>query len=235
MFWHLQIFWEDTMGQFRDRMERELRIRGYSPKTQDCYLRSVRDFVGHFMRAPDRLSVDDINAYQLHLVEVKMLPYTSFNQIVCAIRFFYRYVVRRPWTIKNIPHHRRPSRELPEILSREEVRDLLTAPANLKHRAMLTVVYGCGLRLAEVRSLKLSDVDSRRRSVRVEQGKGRKDRYVMLSGRLLETLREYYRAHRPRFWLAIKSLTRSASMVTFIQIQEKTVLQSSALGDSGPC
>ena len=75
MFRHLQIFWEDTMGQFRDRMERELRIRGYSPKTQDCYLRSVRDFVGHFMRAPDRLSVDEINAYQLHLVEVKKLPY----------------------------------------------------------------------------------------------------------------------------------------------------------------
>lgn len=189
------------MGRLRDLMHRELTIRGYSPKTLDAYLRAVRGLAAHFNRSPDTLTLDEIHRYQQHLIEELDLPYASFNQIVCGIRFFFRHVVQRPWSIKNIPHFRRPSRQLPEVLSREEVRDVLGAPRSIKHRAMLMVVYACGLRLEEVRSLRVSDIDSRRGAIRVERGKGRKDRYVMLSDRLLKFLREYYRVDRPRYWL----------------------------------
>jgi site-specific recombinase XerD len=184
------------MGKFRDLMDEELRIRGYAPNTRQAYLRAVRDFVRHFMRPPDQLTLDDIRRYQLHLTQDRHASWTHFNQIVAALRFFYGEVLKQDWNIRRIPY-RRTGRKLPVILSPEEVAGLFHATTNLKHRALLMTMYSGGLRVGEVTHLRVRDIDSQRMVIRIEQGKGRKDRYVMLSPYLVSVLREYWKAFRP--------------------------------------
>jgi integrase/recombinase XerD len=187
---------EDVMGRFRDRMDEELRIRGYSANTRDCYLRRVRHFVRHFMIPPDRLTPEHVRQYQLYLTRDRHVSWTSFNQTVCALRFFYGQVLKQDWAVEQIPYQRTGS-QLPEILSPQEVSALLLATANLKHRALLMTMYAAGLRVAEVTHLRVTDIDGQRMMIRVEQGKGRKDRYVMLSPHLHAVLQQYWRARRP--------------------------------------
>jgi integrase/recombinase XerD len=185
------------MGQFRDRMDRDLRIRGFSDSTRETYLRCMADFVRHFMRPPDTLTLEDVNAYQLHLTKDRRISWGYFNCCVCAIRFFYRTTLQRDWDVRRIPYQK-TGRKLPEILSPEEVAQLFAAVGNIKHRAMLMTMYAAGLRVSEVCRLRPSDIDSRRMLIRIDQSKRRKDRYVMLSSRLLAVLREYWLAVRPR-------------------------------------
>ena len=184
------------MGRFRDRMDEELRIRGYSANTRECYLRCVRHFVGHFMVPPDRLVPEQVRQYQLYLTRDRHISWSYFNQVVCALRFFYRQVLKKDWAVEQIPYQR-TGRKLPEILSPQEVTALLQAPTNLKHRALLMTMYAAGLRVAEVTHLRVTDIDGQRMVIRVEQGKGRKDRYVMLSPHLRTVLQQYWRAQRP--------------------------------------
>jgi site-specific recombinase XerD len=181
-------------------MDADMEIRNFSPHTRRAYLRAMHDLVRHFMRPPDRLTPEDIRQYQIHLTRGREVSPGTFNQIVAAIRFFYRVTLRKNWILDRVPYQKKP-RTLPEILSPEKVRALLGALPNLKHRAILMTVYSAGLRASEVVRLKLSDIDSERGTLRIEQGKGRKDRYVMLSPRLLEVLREYGRQDRPCAWL----------------------------------
>ncbi len=188
------------MGAFRDRMEEDLRLRGYSPSTIRCYLGRVKHFVAYFMRPPDQLTPEDIRQYQLYLTDDLGASWSVFNQAVCALRFLFCVSLGKNWAVKALPY-RRPSKRLPVVLSRLEVRHLLDHVVNLKHRALLTVGYATGLRISEVLHLRVADIDSQRMTVRVEQGKGRKDRYVMLSPKLLELLREYTAQYRPEFWL----------------------------------
>ncbi len=188
------------MGRFHDRMDRDLRIRGYSERTREIYLSCVRRFVQYFMRPPDELGIEEIHAYQLHLAKERKLAWSSFNQAVCALRFFYGVTLQRDVEIRNIPY-RKTGRKLPEVLSAEEVAALLRAPSNLKHQALLTTVYAAGLRVGEAVHLRVADIDSRRMVLRVEQGKGCRDRYVMLAPGLLALLRRYWRVARPRPWL----------------------------------
>jgi len=185
------------MGRFHDRMDEDLRIRGYSANTRACYLRCVRNFVRHFMRPPDQLTPEHIRRYQLHLTRDRHVSWTYFNQIVCALRFFYRQVLKTDWAVAQIPYQR-TGHKLPEILSPEEVAALLRATPNLKHRALLMTMYAGGLRVSEVTHLRVTDIDGQRLVIRIEQGKGRKDRYVMLSPHLLRVLHAYWRARRPR-------------------------------------
>ena len=188
------------MGAFRDRMEEDLRLRGYSPSTIRCYLGRVKQFVAYFMRPPDQLTPEDIRQYQLYLTDELGVSWTVFNQAVCALRFFFCVSLGKDWAVKALPY-RRPSRRLPVVLSQLEVRRLLDQVVNLKHRTILTVGYATGLRISEVLHLRVSDIDCQRMTVRVEQGKGRKDRYVMLSPKLLELLREYRSQYRSESWL----------------------------------
>jgi site-specific recombinase XerD len=161
----------------------------------------MKDFVGYFMRPPDQLGKEEVHRYQVHLAEERQVSWTVFNQSVCALRFFYRVTLPRDWDVKeSIPYHKRRKR-LPVVLSREEVAALLETVSNQKHRVILQTAYGTNLRLSEVLHLRVSDIDSQRMTVRVEQGKGSKDRYVMLSTRLLAVLREYCEAYRPKTWL----------------------------------
>jgi len=185
------------MGRFRDRMDDDLRIRGYSANTRASYLRCVRHFVRHFMRPPDQLTPEHIRQYQLYLTRDRRVSWTYFNQIVCALRFFYRQVLKKDWAVEQIPYQR-TGRKLPEILSPQEVAALFRATTNLKHRALLMTMYAGGLRVAEVTHLRVTDIDGQRMVIRIEQGKGRKDRYVMLSPHLLPVLQAYWRARRPR-------------------------------------
>ena len=185
------------MGRFRDRMDEDLRIRGYSANTRASYLRCVRHFVRHFMRPPDQLTPEHIRRYQLYLTRDRRVSWTYFNQIVCALRFFYRQVLKKNWAVEQIPYQR-TGRTLPEILSPQEVAALFRATPNLKHRALLMTMYAGGLRVCEVTHLRVTDIDGLRMVIRIEQGKGRTDRYVMLSPHLHRVLQAYWRTRRPR-------------------------------------
>jgi integrase/recombinase XerD len=184
----------------RQRMLEELQRRNYSSRTIRLYLRHVAEFAKHFHRSPDQLGAEDIRQYQLFLIQEKKLAWSSYNQIVCALRFFYAKTLKRVFLLQEIPFPRMEQR-LPTILSREEVARILTVPPHLKTRAMLMTIYAAGLRRSEVAHLRVNDIDSARMTITVRQGKGQKDRLVMLSPLLLQTLRQYWRHNKPKQWL----------------------------------
>jgi integrase/recombinase XerD len=184
----------------RQRMLEDLQIRNYSPTTVRIYLHSVAEFAHYFRKPPDQLGPEHIRQYQLFLMKEKQVSLPSYIQMVCALRFFFTHTLNQKIAIERIPFPRR-ERKLPMILSQEEVKALLEAPRTLRHRALLAVLYGCGVRVAEVTHLKVTDIDARRQVLWVRQGKGRKDRQTLLSPKLLELLRIYWRAERPTEWL----------------------------------
>src|SRR5215831_2605132 len=188
------------MTQLRQRMLEELQRRNYSAGTIRLYLLHVAQFAQHFHRPPDQLGAEEIRQYQLFLIQEKKLAWSSYNQIVCALRFFYAKTLKRPFLLPDIPFPRKEQR-LPLILSPEEVARILTAPQHLKSRALLMTIYAAGLRRSEVARLRVHDIDSARMTITIRQGKGQRDRVVMLSPVLLDTLREYWRCHKPKEWL----------------------------------
>ena len=188
------------MTLLRQRMLEDLQIRHYSPTTIRLYLHSVAEFARHFRKSPDQLGPEHIRQYQLFLTKEKQAGQSTCIQAVCALRFLYTHTLNRKIEIERIPFPRR-ERKLPLILSREEVKALLEAPARLRDRAILAVLYGSGLRVAEVIQLKPRDIDARRNVLWVRQGKGRKDRQTLLPVKLLELLRAYWRAERPGDWM----------------------------------
>ena len=176
------------MTPLRQRMLEDLQIRHYSPTTIRLYLHSVAEFARHFHKPPDQLGPEHIRQYQLFLIKDKQASQSTCVQLVCALRFLYTHTLHRKIEIERIPFPRR-ERKLPLILSREEVKALLEAPAKLRDRAVLAVLYGSGLRVAEATQLKPRDIDARRNVLWVRQGKGRKDRQTLLPEKLLELLR----------------------------------------------
>jgi site-specific recombinase XerD len=180
-------------------MTEDMTIRKFAPRTQASYIRAVRSFTVFLGRSPDTASAEDLRRYQLHLSS-RGISTPRLNAAVTALRFFFTVTLGRSEVTDRMPFVREP-RKLPVVLSPEEVARFLEAAPGLKYRAALSVAYGAGLRASEVVSLKVSDIDSMRMVIRVEQGKGRKDRYVMLSPSLLELLRAYWKARRPQGWL----------------------------------
>src|ERR1700741_2351596 len=166
-------------------------MRQVSPKTQDTYLRIVREFSRYLGRSPDTATLEDLRRYQLHLVDHGTSP-VSLNAAITGLKFFFEVTLRQPELMAGMQLVRVP-RVLPVVLSPDEVRRLIAAAGNLKHQTALSVAYGTGLRASEVVALKVGDIDSQRMTLRVEQGKGRKDRYAMLSPVLLERLRVWWR------------------------------------------
>ena len=181
----------------RTRLIQDLRIRNYSPRTIEIYVRCITEFAKYFRRSPDQLGEGHVREYQRYLVEERKSSWALFNQTVCALRFLYGKTLHQNWTVEHIPFPKTEKR-LPEVLSLEEVSRLFAAVRTLKTRTILETMYGAGLRLMEALKLKPSDIDSHRMALRIQQGKGRQDRYVTLSPTLLETLRDYYRAYRPQ-------------------------------------
>jgi site-specific recombinase XerD len=180
-------------------MIEDMTIRKLAPKTQHDYLQKVKNFAAYLGRSPDTASAEDVRRYQLHL-SASGVGVPTINQTISTLRFFFKVTLGRPDLVERATFVRAP-RKLPVVLSPEEVARLLDAAPSLKYKAALSVAYGAGLRVSEVVALKVGDIDSKRMVIRVEQGKGRKDRYVMLSPHLLELLRAWWKAARPQGWL----------------------------------
>jgi site-specific recombinase XerD len=189
------------MTALRQRMLEDMQVRNLSPNTQASYCQQVSQFARHFGKSPSDLHPEDIRTYQVYLTNERKLAPESILIAVSAIRFLYKVTLKKDWTFEEvIPTCKKPQK-LPQVLSPEEVVHLLAHVRNIKQRTILTTCYAAGLRVSEVVSLKAAAIDSQRMVIRVEQGKGQKDRYVMLSPKLLETLRGYWRAARPKEWL----------------------------------
>lgn len=188
-----------AVSPLRRRMIDDMTLRNLSPATQRSYLHVVTKFSRYFGRSPDRLGLEDVRAFQVYLVS-QGISWPSLNQTVCALRFFYGVTLNRDEIPERIAYARMP-RKLPAILSPDEVVRFLEAVPSLKSRAALTTAYAAGLRVSEVVSLKVGDIDSGRMLIQVRHGKGAKDRTVMLSAQLLDILRTYWRLTRPTHWL----------------------------------
>lgn len=181
------------------RTAEDMKIRNMSPRTIDTYTYQLARYEGFLKgldKHPSEATPDDIREYQLMLIEVKKLGWSSFNQAVCSLRFLYRYTIPRDWHVAMIPFGKKPM-VLPAVLSHQEVERLLACVTNLKHQTILTTLYAAGLRLSEGLNLTAADIDSDRMLLHVRRGKGHKDRMVPISPRLLEVLREYWKAERP--------------------------------------
>jgi integrase/recombinase XerD len=183
-----------NVSPLRVRMIEDMRMRKLSPKTQSAYIRSVRKFAKYLGRSPDGATVEDLRNYQLHLVD-HGISAISLNAAITGLKFFFEITLAQPELIGKMQPVRVP-RTLPVVLSREEAARLIAAARNLKHQIALSVAYGAGLRASEVVGLKISDVDGQRMTLRIQQGKGRKDRYAMSSPLMLERLRTWYRVAR---------------------------------------
>jgi integrase/recombinase XerD len=188
------------MTPLRQRMIDDMRLRNFAPRTIQVYVERVATFAKHFGKSPDRLGAADVRAYLLFLVNEKHASWSYYNQALAALRFLYRVTLGKKWVLDGIVCPKQ-QKKLPVVLSPIEITQFFEAIPNLKHRAMLMTAYAAGLRVSEVVSLRVDDIDSQRMVIRVRQAKGRKDRYAMLSPRLLEILRQYWKAARPSRYL----------------------------------
>lgn len=189
------------MTRIRQRMTEDMQVRNLSPHTQASYVQQVSLFARYFNKSPEVLGPEEIRAYQVYLTNERKLAPSSILIAVSALRFLYKVTLHKKWAFEDmIPAPKKPQ-TLPVVLSPEEVLQFLDCIPGLKHRTILTTCYAAGLRISEAVSLKPPDVDSSRMVIRVEQGKGQKDRYVMLSPKLLESLRNWWRVAKPKVWL----------------------------------
>jgi integrase/recombinase XerD len=188
------------MTPLRRRMIEDMKLKNLAPRTIEVYTMRVAAFARHFGRSPAVLSREEVRSYLLHLVQEKHVSWSVFNQTVAALRFLYEVTLDREGVMVRIRCPKQPKR-LPIVLSLDEMARFFAAVIGIKHRAILMTAYAAGLRHSEVVALRVEDIDSHRMVIRVRQGKGRKDRYVMLSPRLLALLREYWKVARPTDWL----------------------------------
>ena len=188
------------MSELRKRMIRDMQSRNFSPGTQRAYLRAVADLADYYHRSPDRISTEEIQDYIVYLFSERKLAVGSCHGIITGLRFFYTVTLKQDRASVPIPQIKRET-HLPEILSPEQLEKLFAVLRNLKHRVLLMTAYSAGLRVSELVHLKVTDIHSDRMMIRVEQGKGKKDRYTLLSKRLLGELRAYWKIKRPTVWL----------------------------------
>jgi integrase/recombinase XerD len=189
------------MTPLRERMTEDMQVRNLALNTQMSYVQQVSLFARHFNKSPEELGPEDIRAYQVYLTNERKLAPGSILIAVAALRFLYKVSLKKDWAFEDvIPAPKKPQK-LPVVLSPEEVLHFLECVRNTRHRAILTTCYAAGLRISEAVRLTVPDIDSSRMVIRVNQGKGQKDRYVMLSPRLLEILRDWWRVEKPKHWL----------------------------------
>ena len=188
------------MTPLRQRMLQDMQLRNFSAGTQRSYIHYIAGFATHYGLSPDRLGLDDVRNYQLHLIQQKRLSPQSINCFVAAAKFLYTVTLDMPWSDEGFPRLKVPEK-LPFVLSVAEIEQFFRYIGILKHRACLMLCYGSGLRSSEAVALKIEDIDSSRMLIRVQQGKGAKDRFTVLSGRLLKLLRQYYKVQCPVKWL----------------------------------
>jgi integrase/recombinase XerD len=188
------------MATLKQRMKEDLQLRGLSERTQKTYLYQVTRFARHYMKLPDKLGERQVKEYLLYLLNEQHASYATLTQTYSALKFIYEVTLNRPWEVKRIPYPKTP-RRLPVVLDRKEIEALLSATPNLKYHMIFTLIYSAGLRLMEAVHLMVSDIDTTRMTVLVRQGKGKRDRYSLLSTVALAELTAYTRHYRPLTWL----------------------------------
>jgi len=214
------------MEKLHDQMKMDLELRNLSPRTRSCYLTWVKSFALHFHRSPEEMGEEEIREYLHYLIQEKKVSQSGVSQAYSALKFFYETTLKRDWKGYRIPRAQK-GRRLPVVLSPQEIQAIFSAVGNLKHRAVLMTIYSAGLRISEVVHLKVSDVDSQRMTIRVEQGKGQKDRYTLLGQRTLDILRDYWKEYRPVGWLFPgKTESESLSVSSVQKVFEKALLRA---------
>jgi len=185
------------MGKLQEQMKADLTLKGYSPHTFTGYLPRCRKFAEHFNRSPEEMGEEEIRAFLLYLAQEQKVSPSLQKTYLVALKFLYRHTLNRPEEVENIPNPKLPV-QLPIVLSREEVLAIFEAIGYIKHKAMIATTYAAGLRISEVCALRKCDIDSQRMRIYVHLGKGKKDRFALLSPMVLELLREYYRKVHPK-------------------------------------
>lgn len=188
------------METYREQMQRDMALRNLGTKTQYMYHNAARKLEDHFGRPPDQLNEDEVKAFLISIVQDRKLSQSSLKITYSALRFLYGTTLKKGWVINKIPYPK-TAKPLPHVLDKTEVRRIIDASVNLKQKALLMLTYSAGLRARETSCLKITDIDSKRMMIRVDQGKGNKDRYTLLSHVALEMLREYWKEYRPKEWL----------------------------------
>jgi site-specific recombinase XerD len=206
-------------------MINDMKLRRFAPNTQEAYVSAVAGLARHYKQSPDLLDKEKIHAYLLHLMDKRKFSWSSCNVAVAGIKFFYTQTLGMDSMQLGVPSMK-TQRKLPEVLSVEEITRLFQCTLNLKHRAILMTTYAAGLRVSEVVNLRITDIDSGRMMIRVRQGKGNKDRYTILSNRLLTELRTYWRKYKPRFWLfpgaySDKQMNRTTAQRIYYSAKER--------------
>ena len=187
------------MSELRKKMIKTMELKNFSPKTQRAYLSAVKSIAEFYRKSPDKLTREQIEDYLLFLKKNGKSS-STVNVVYSGIRFLLEQVIENSDVVLKITNVKRP-KILPEVLSADEVKKILDAPANIKHRVILMTAYSAGLRASEIANLKIEDINNARMQIRVNQGKGKKDRNTLLSKKLVEELRVYYKAYQPRVWL----------------------------------
>lgn len=188
------------MNTLREKMQREMDLKGLSSRTKKIYLTEIDKYEKYFNRPPEELSAEEIKQYLHYIIQTKQNSSSAVNVAYSALKFFYSNTLNRDWEFKSIPRMKK-AKKLPIVLDRKEINAILNVTRNIKHRALLALIYSAGLRVSEAANLKVTDIDSKRMLVRVEQAKGAKDRYTLLSRTALALLRRYWYAYRPSYWL----------------------------------
>ncbi len=188
------------MSKLREQMQADLQLIGITPKTQNIYLREVSNLAKYFNKSPEQLGEHEVKEYLLYLLNERNLSQGTFRFYVAGLKFLYRTTLKREEVVANIRYPKQ-KKTLPIVLDISEVEALFTVTENIKHKAILMITYSSGLRISEASRLRITDIDSKRMMVRVEQGKWSKDRYTILSQTALECLRQYWREYRPKKWL----------------------------------
>ena len=188
------------METYKEQMQRDMVLRNLSEKTQVMYHAAARDLEKYFNKPPDQLTEGDLKSFLLSIVQVRKLSQSSLKINYSALRFLYETTLGKGWVMDRIPYPK-TTKSIPRILTKSEIQKIFAAAVTLKQKAMLMVTYSAGLRISETARLKISDIDSARMLLRVDQGKGNKDRHTLLSQVALETLREYWKEYRPKNWL----------------------------------
>ena len=213
------------MTEMREKMIKEMELRNFSPNTQTAYLSAVTNLAKHYMKSPQEISQDEVEDYLLYLKKERKLSYSTRNQVISGLKFFFNQTLKNPNMELQLPRKKTPVK-LPEVLSVDEVKRVINAPSNIKHRVILMTAYSAGLRVGEVVRLKLRHIVSARMLILVEDGKGVKDRYTILSKTLLENLRNYWQSYRPTKWLfpspdPQKHISRSTAQKLFVSAKKK--------------
>ena len=223
------------MTPLRQRMMEDLQLRGLAPKTQDSYLRAVRQLAEHYRKSPDLITEEELRLYFLYLKNDKQVSRSGFNVALSGLKFFYERTLHREWVILDLPRRTR-EKKLPVVLSTAEVRLILGCLRRPHYRVCLTTIYSCGLRLLEGVHLQVTDIDSERRMLHIRQGKGDKDRYVPLPEGTLKLLREYWSTHRHPVWLFPAPTRAGVPMSSATQPMDESGVQrafKAALQESG--